>query len=167
MAVVLVYLGVVFCFLFFFFFKQKTAYEMRISDWSSDVCSSDLASSSSARRAFLDCLLPMRRRAVGRVPLVHVLQAAPVAALVGHTVVDAVGGAYTPVALRHYTDAGVALLTLQALGALETLVTLLAFGGQHVPIGGVRRFVIGVCLDADPRGSVVRHRFVHRVCCDA
>src|SRR3546814_14353333 len=28
--------------LVFFFFKQKTAYEMRISDWSSDVCSSDL-----------------------------------------------------------------------------------------------------------------------------
>src|SRR3546814_10565595 len=28
--------------LFLFFFKQKTAYEMRISDWSSDVCSSDL-----------------------------------------------------------------------------------------------------------------------------
>src|SRR3546814_3350764 len=32
----------VFCYVFFFF-KQKTAYEMRISDWSSDVCSSDLA----------------------------------------------------------------------------------------------------------------------------
>src|SRR3546814_1495193 len=31
---------------FLFFFKQKTAYEMRISDWSSDVCSSDLASAS-------------------------------------------------------------------------------------------------------------------------
>src|SRR3546814_3581521 len=31
--------NIVFC---FFFFKQKTAYEMRISDWSSDVCSSDL-----------------------------------------------------------------------------------------------------------------------------
>src|SRR3546814_6842095 len=29
-------------FVSFFFFKQKTAYEMRISDWSSDVCSSDL-----------------------------------------------------------------------------------------------------------------------------
>src|SRR3546814_3654769 len=29
-------------FFFLFFFKQKTAYEMRISDWSSDVCSSDL-----------------------------------------------------------------------------------------------------------------------------
>src|SRR3546814_4927536 len=29
-------------FFLFFFFKQKTAYEMRISDWSSDVCSSDL-----------------------------------------------------------------------------------------------------------------------------
>src|SRR3546814_8843953 len=32
------------------FVKQKTAYEMRISDWSSDVCSSDLQSSPSARR---------------------------------------------------------------------------------------------------------------------
>src|SRR3546814_1940390 len=30
------------CLLVFFFCKQKTAYEMRISDWSSDVCSSDL-----------------------------------------------------------------------------------------------------------------------------
>src|SRR3546814_1124949 len=34
---------------FFFFFKQKTAYEMRISDWSSDVCSSDLSPPNSAR----------------------------------------------------------------------------------------------------------------------
>src|SRR3546814_6889902 len=32
----------VICLCIFFFFKQKTAYEMRISDWSSDVCSSDL-----------------------------------------------------------------------------------------------------------------------------
>src|SRR3546814_2186606 len=32
----------VLCCYLFFFFKQKTAYEMRISDWSSDVCSSDL-----------------------------------------------------------------------------------------------------------------------------
>src|SRR3546814_5016986 len=30
---------------FFFLFRQKTAYEMRISDWSSDVCSSDLTAS--------------------------------------------------------------------------------------------------------------------------
>src|SRR3546814_878033 len=32
----------------FFFFKQKTAYEMRISDWSSDVCSSDLNASNAS-----------------------------------------------------------------------------------------------------------------------
>src|SRR3546814_3367126 len=31
------------CYITFFFFKPKTAYEMRISDWSSDVCSSALA----------------------------------------------------------------------------------------------------------------------------
>src|SRR3546814_6094901 len=38
------YISLYSCTLFFifFFFKQKTAYEMRISDWSSDVCSSDL-----------------------------------------------------------------------------------------------------------------------------
>src|SRR3546814_16728014 len=39
-CVVIVSYVVMFC--VFFFFKQKTAYEMRISDWSSDVCSSDL-----------------------------------------------------------------------------------------------------------------------------
>src|SRR3546814_9162741 len=33
----------------FFFFKQKTAYEMRISDWSSDVCSSDLGDGAARR----------------------------------------------------------------------------------------------------------------------
>src|SRR3546814_2459187 len=38
----------VFLFLCFFFFKQKTAYELRISDWSSDVCSSDLYDTSAA-----------------------------------------------------------------------------------------------------------------------
>src|SRR3546814_10444974 len=34
----------------FFFFKQKTAYELRISDWSSDVCSSDLMGGMAQRR---------------------------------------------------------------------------------------------------------------------
>src|SRR3546814_8225279 len=37
----------------FVFFKQKTAYEMRISDWSSDVCSSDLSDGPSADRKLL------------------------------------------------------------------------------------------------------------------
>src|SRR3546814_16453438 len=37
-------------FIVVFFFKQKTAYEMRISDWSSDVCSSDLDDAGAERR---------------------------------------------------------------------------------------------------------------------
>src|SRR3546814_5490327 len=44
----------------FFFFKQKTAYEMRISDWSSDVCSSDLrqlARQHCLRRAVFETLV--------------------------------------------------------------------------------------------------------------
>src|SRR3546814_7853370 len=46
--------------LFFFFFKQKTAYEMRISDWSSDVCSSDLETAVERTRT-----LPHRGMAAG------------------------------------------------------------------------------------------------------
>src|SRR3546814_2324046 len=38
-----------------FFFKQKTAYEMRISDWSSDVCSSDLHAALGGRLLALAC----------------------------------------------------------------------------------------------------------------
>src|SRR3546814_10021772 len=45
---------------FFFFFKQKTAYEMRISDWSSDVCSSDLTTGLG--------LEPRRNRAAAAAP---------------------------------------------------------------------------------------------------
>src|SRR3546814_3161727 len=37
----------------FFFFKQKTAYEMRISDWSSDVCSSDLVAKLTAYERYI------------------------------------------------------------------------------------------------------------------
>src|SRR3546814_13798062 len=48
---------------FFFFFKQKTAYEMRISDWSSDVCSSDLIDGRGVEVAdFLIAIGPDRMR---------------------------------------------------------------------------------------------------------
>src|SRR3546814_13594070 len=47
-----------------FFFKQKTAYEMRISDWSSDVCSSDLGEMQAGEGAAELAALP-RRRAAG------------------------------------------------------------------------------------------------------
>src|SRR3546814_8058966 len=42
---------------YFFFFKQKTAYEMRISDWSSDVCSSDLLQAAIEHRARADATI--------------------------------------------------------------------------------------------------------------
>src|SRR3546814_18886955 len=48
-----------------FFYKQKTAYEMRISDWSSDVCSSDLSCRSSRSMTFetADGVVPLYRAA--------------------------------------------------------------------------------------------------------
>src|SRR3546814_8050871 len=48
-----------FCEFYFFFFKQKTAYDLRISDWSSDVCSSDLAELRQRRQECMAC--PTRR----------------------------------------------------------------------------------------------------------
>src|SRR3546814_6957815 len=55
------------CLFCFFFFKQKTAYEMRISDWSSDVCSSDLAADHQRRR---DDLVPLGTRNIDDLPKV-------------------------------------------------------------------------------------------------
>src|SRR3546814_4713978 len=46
----------------FFFFKQKTAYEMRISDWSSDVCSSDLWRGAASDRFLADAVRRVRQR---------------------------------------------------------------------------------------------------------
>src|SRR3546814_3472218 len=66
-----VFAGLIYC--YFFFFKQKTAYEMRISDWSSDVCSSDLRSMpvvaghykvpAARRKAFVEAHPDLIRRA--------------------------------------------------------------------------------------------------------
>src|SRR3546814_1938421 len=69
------------CMFVFFFFKQKTAYEMRISDWSSDVCSSDLAGDDELLALGALRLDPGRSppRAVGRVALLghHAFEAQP------------------------------------------------------------------------------------------
>src|SRR3546814_13942307 len=55
----------------FFFFKQKTAYEMRISDWSSDVCSSDLPASRPVLGADIVKLLGLPGHGLGRRSGVH------------------------------------------------------------------------------------------------
>src|SRR3546814_1342527 len=52
--------GINLMFVLCFFFKQKTAYEMRISDWSSDVCSSDLIARHLARHGFVSRVVPVR-----------------------------------------------------------------------------------------------------------
>src|SRR3546814_3480828 len=63
------YLSACYVLLFFFFFKQKTAYEMRISDWSSDVCSSDLREISLIAAVDMDPdeTLPLIGRRLGRI----------------------------------------------------------------------------------------------------
>src|SRR3546814_12476206 len=71
---------------FIFFFKQKTAYEMRISDWSSDVCSSDLVLPRMVRLGVLDGAAH-RRVDAGDLRLLHLRAdrvAVPGQALAGH-----------------------------------------------------------------------------------
>src|SRR3546814_4032214 len=53
-----------------FFFKHKTAYEMRISDWSSDVCSSDLAGDPQTDEALFVVLLQLLRDVLALAALV-------------------------------------------------------------------------------------------------
>src|SRR3546814_4735368 len=68
-VMLLLYRCLTFSCVYFFFFKQKTAYEMRISDWSSDVCSSDLAVAVPVRLAGgrrRQPVYPRRQGAAGR-----------------------------------------------------------------------------------------------------
>src|SRR3546814_9995760 len=51
--------------MFFFFLEQKTAYEMRISDWSSDVCSSDLVPAAALAAERHPAVADLHRRGVG------------------------------------------------------------------------------------------------------
>src|SRR3546814_3621589 len=55
----------------FFFFKQKTAYELRISDWSSDVCSSDLPQRQAPERVVLVAARLLERGGEGIVVAEH------------------------------------------------------------------------------------------------
>src|SRR3546814_2355222 len=82
----------------FFFFKQKTAYEMRISDWSSDVCSSDLGHGKAFKRIALGLGLvgPMRATTPGEAFLAAV---APILDAVGplpHARLDTDGESTAP-----------------------------------------------------------------------
>src|SRR3546814_1780526 len=106
-------------FVFFFFFKQKTAYEMRISDWSSDVCSSDLHAMRLIGMDRLAC--PARRQRLGRVAL-------PVLALPAY-----LGDLGPTVALGHGPERRPGLDRLQLLGVADKndLRARLFGMGQH------------------------------------
>src|SRR3546814_12040538 len=79
---------------FVFFFKQKTAYEMRISDWSSDVCSSDLPKLND-RHPFLGPDARTSEYPV-RIPMKPVAETGPEFAIRGGRLFDAVSGGVRP-----------------------------------------------------------------------
>src|SRR3546814_8698390 len=106
----------------FFFFKQKTAYEMRISDWSSDVCSSDLAVSALGSALTEEVLADLRGRVVDGVtgrPIGEVEQDGVADALTRATAdVEAI----TDALRRGVPRLGVAALTVVGTGVALALV---------------------------------------------
>src|SRR3546814_2365966 len=74
----------------FVYFKQKTAYEMRISDWSSDVCSSDLARSGDRRIRKLQACRGVARRQRTHLHAVDVGR--PACGIEGRLPVEGMGG---------------------------------------------------------------------------
>src|SRR3546814_5370452 len=88
-----------FCTYDFFFFKQKTAYDMRISDWSSDLCSSDLLG---RQRMWL---IPRRTNGLGsgRIPLPQPVR-------------DALVRWYAGKGSRHDEEAGIMLVQQARIG---------------------------------------------------
>src|SRR3546814_9122602 len=77
-----------------FFFKQKTAYEMRISDWSSDVCSSDLLDPAIDRRM-------VDRNAAFRQHFLKVAIADRIATIPAHRPQDHITLEMAPLEIRH------------------------------------------------------------------
>src|SRR3546814_5724863 len=91
----------------FFFFKQKTAYEMRISDWSSDVCSSDLARPELHRRRVENAVVDAQPHAGDRHVCAHELEALELVELAdvgqrGVHLAHAVAAARHPHPARHH-----------------------------------------------------------------
>src|SRR3546814_13524889 len=123
---------------FVFFFKQKTAYEMRISDWSSDVCSSDLrvfvAANWLSALAFLACALFARSHESGLI-------------LFGLLAL-ALGGSYTP-AIILVSEATAPTRRGSAIGLLLTGSSL----GYFV--------AIAACAGLADRKSVVEGKRVY------
>src|SRR3546814_1896700 len=105
--------------LFFFFFKQKTAYEMRISDWSSDVCSSD----------FLTAFLPRMIAQAGEAHIVNTGSIAGFVALPERGVYAATKYAAVAISVKLRTE-----LAPHALG-----VTVICAGSVRTRILGASR----------------------------
>src|SRR3546814_6086307 len=80
------------CSLYVFFFKQKTAYEMRISDWSSDVCSSDLAARDHPTVLFFGLALSVTLMAVAANLIARIIERYHWIAYIGLAVILYVAG---------------------------------------------------------------------------
>src|SRR3546814_824410 len=144
---------------FFFFFKQKTAYDMRISDWSSDVCSSDLL----AHHAH-QSILGLGADRQGIVAEVEELDVVGPQRLGGGLRLLAAG-------VLHALQGGSRILP--QLGGFAALAERQADDGHRIALGGVQRDRSSGTPDkvsrmrADNQGSLARHRtlpFPSRVC---
>src|SRR3546814_1218475 len=98
---------------FVFFFKQKTAYEMRISDWSSDVCSSDLTGSTT-RKAVKIARHAIPVRGLGVQPTLLIGSPVPVR--------QSNNPATAPMAIRPIWAAGTATMSISAADTIPIAI---------------------------------------------
>src|SRR3546814_6794977 len=94
----------------FFFFKQKTAYEMRISDWSSDVCSSDLVGDIDMEdvvlnRRILITLIPALEKSADEVSSLGKINVAGLKDMMGKSIGNALTGDREEILLNKPTNA--------------------------------------------------------------
>src|SRR3546814_19505570 len=134
----------------FFFFKQKTAYEMRISDWSSDVCSSDLGVTGCVH--YNTCIIPVYLDPQGRYirGMTHLRDM--LSNFLGDRLITAETArvAYTQTEGHHPGE--LPALVAQPVSIEEVRQLVRAAAAQGVPIAG---YVSGTSLEGQARNSAV------------
>src|SRR6058998_1118916 len=140
---------------FFFFFKQKTAYEMVMSDWSSDVCSSDLGGPSileECRRLGGCGTGDAKITGAGRLPARHVIHA------VGPVYRDGRHGEPDLLASAYRRSLEVAI----ALGLRSVAFPSISTGAYRFPIAEAAAIALGTvaAVAAERQGALELVRFV-------
>src|SRR3546814_9961259 len=127
--------------MYFFFFKQKTAYEMRISDWSSDVCSSDLIVSAAMDITGSSSVITGGASGLGEATARLLAEKGQHVVIVdmneekGEAVAKEIGGVFVKADVANAEQVIAAVEAAKEMGPLKTLLTAAGLGAAQRTIG--------------------------------